>query len=56
MEVTRVIMTDEESYTCEYCDRKFEAIGAWRRHDGRNPRSGEKLAGEGGIVQCQRKD
>ena len=43
--VTRVVMTDEDSYTCEYCNRKFETIGAWRRHDGRNPRNGEKLAG-----------
>ena len=27
-QVNRVVMTDEESYTCEYCDRKFETIGA----------------------------
>ena len=53
--VTRVVMTDEESYTCEYCQMKFETIGAWRRHDGRNPRNGEKLAGVAGMAQCQRK-
>ena len=54
-QVTRVVMTDEESYTCEYCDRKFETIGAWRRHDGRDPGSGAKLAGVAGTAQCQRK-
>ena len=53
-QVTRVVMTDEESYTCEYCKMKFETIGAWRRHDGRNPRSGEKLNGGAGSAQCQR--
>ena len=53
-EVTQVAMTDEESYTCEYCERKFETIGAWRRHDGRNPGSGEKLSREEGIAQCQK--
>ena len=53
--VTRVVMTDEDSYTCEYCNRKFETIGAWRCHDGRNPRNGEKLAGVAGTAQCQRK-
>ena len=53
--VTRVVMTDEDSYTCEYCNRKFETIGAWRRHDGRNPRNGEQLAGVAGTAQCQRK-
>ena len=49
-----LVMTDEESYTCEYCQRKFETIGAWRRHDGRNPRNGEKLAGVDGIELCQK--
>ena len=49
-----VAMTDEESYTCEYCQMKFETIGAWRRHDGRNPGNGEKLAGVAGIAQCQK--
>ena len=53
--VTSVAMTNEEHYTCEYCNRKFETIGAWRRHDGRNPRNGEKLAGVAGTAQCQRK-
>ena len=53
--VTSVAMTNEEHYTCEYCDRKFETIGARRRHDGRNPRNGEKLAGVAGTAQCQRK-
>ena len=53
--MTRVVMTDEESYTCEYCQMKFETIGAWRRHDGRNPGSGEKLAGVAGTAQCQGK-
>ena len=52
--VTAVTMTDEESYTCEYCQIKFETIGAWRRHDGRDPRNGEKLAGGAGMAQCQR--
>ena len=52
-QVTRVVMTDEESYTCEYCNRKFETIGAWRRHDGRNPRNGEKLPGGAGMANCQ---
>ena len=54
-QVTRVVMTDEESYTCEYCQMKFETIGAWRLHDGRNPGSGAKLAGVAGKAQCQRK-
>ena len=54
-EVTAVAMTDEESYTCEYCQMKFETIGAWRRHDGRNPGNGEKLTGVAGTAQCQRK-
>ncbi len=49
-----VAMTDEESYTWEYCQMKFETIGAWRRHDGRNPGNGEKLAGVAGIAQCQK--
>ena len=53
-EITTVAMTDEESYTCEHCQMKFETIGAWRRHDGRNPKNGEKLAGEEGIAQCQK--
>ena len=53
-QLTRVVMTDEESYTCEYCQMKFETIGAWRRHDGRNPGTGEKLAGNEGIAQCQK--
>ena len=53
-QMTRVVMTDEESYTCEYCDRKFETIGAWRRHDGRNANSGEKLPAEEGIPLCQK--
>ena len=52
--VTAVAMTDEESYTCEYCNRKFETIGAWRRHDGRNPGTGGKLAREESIAQCQK--
>ena len=46
--VTSVELTDEESYTCDLCQRKFETIGAWRRHDGRNPSSGERLTGEEG--------
>ena len=54
-QVTQVVMTDEESYTCEYCKIKFETIGAWRRHDGRNPGNGEKLTGEAGTAQCQRR-
>ena len=53
--VTRVVMTVEESYTCDYCKGKFETIGAWRRHDGRNPRSGEKLADGAGMPQCRTK-
>ena len=53
-QVTRMVMTDEESYTCEYCNRKFETIGAWRRHDGRDPMSGETLFGEAGRALCQR--
>ena len=53
-EVTAVAMTDEESYTCEYFQMKFETIGAWRRHDGRNPGSGDKLVGAEGIAQCQK--
>ena len=54
-QVTRVVMTDEESYTCEYCNRKFETIGTWRRHDGRDPINWEKLAGVAGTAHCQRK-
>ena len=53
-QVTAVAMTDEESYTCEYCQMKFETIGAWRRHDGRNPMSGETLSGEAGRPLCQK--
>ena len=53
-QITRVIMTDEESYTCEYCKMKFETVGAWRRHDGRHPVTGEKARGETGIAYCQR--
>ena len=53
-EVTTAAMTDEQSYTCDYCQIKFEPIGAWRRHDGRVPQSGEKLAGEEGMAFCQR--
>ena len=41
-------MTDEESYTCEYCQTKFEAIVAWRRHDVRNSRNGATLPGGAG--------
>ena len=52
--ITAVAMTDEESYTCEHCQMQFETIGAWRRHDGRNPSSGEKLAGEEGLAMCQK--
>ena len=55
-QVTRVVMTDEDSYTCEYCNRKFETIGAWRRHDGRDPKNGEKLTGVDGIDLCQKSD
>ncbi len=49
-----VTMTEEESYRCEYCQMKFETIGAWRRHDGRDPGTGDKLAGEEGIAQCRK--
>ena len=55
-QVTRVIITDEESYTCEYCDRKFETITAWRPRDGRNLRNGAKVAGVAGTSQCQRNE
>ena len=51
--VNLVAMTDEESYTCELCQLKFETIGAWRRHDGRDPMSGNKLASEQGVALCQ---
>ena len=47
--MTQLVMTNEESYTCEYCQVKFETIGAWRRHEGRNPRNGERLAGGAGA-------
>ena len=53
-QLTKVVMTDEETYTCEYRQMKFETIGAWRRHAGRNPGSGEKLTGVAGTAQCQR--
>ena len=53
-QVTAVAMTDEESYTCEHCKITFETIGAWRRHDGRNANSGERLSGEEGRAFCQR--
>ena len=46
--VTRVVMTDEESYTCEYCNRKFETIGAWRRHDGSEPKKRGEAGRHGG--------
>lgn len=49
-----VTMTDEESYTCELCQMKFETIGAWRTHDGRNPTNGQRLPGEEGKAQCRR--
>ena len=55
-QLTRVVMTDEESYTCEYCKIKFETIGAWRRHDGRNPMNGQKLTGVEGIELCQKRN
>ena len=47
-------MTDEESYTCDLCNRKFETIGALRRHTGRDPYTNRKLAGEAGFAQCER--
>ena len=53
-EVTAVAMTDEERYTCEYCGLKFETIGAWRRHNGRNTITGEKLKHNSGIPPCKR--
>ena len=52
LRVNSVVMTDEESYTCELCQGKFENIGAWRRHDGRDPLSGGKLTGDEGIALC----
>ena len=52
-EITAVAMTDEKSYTCEHCQMTFETIGAWRRHDGWNANSGERLSGEDGIPLCQ---
>ena len=55
-EVTSLTMTDEDSYTCEYCQMKFETIGAWRRHDGRNPMNGQKLTGVEGIELCQKRN
>ena len=54
LKLVSVAMTDEESYTCEHCQRKFETVGAWRRHDGRNPVSGERLPGKEGKALCQR--
>ena len=55
-QITRVVMTDEESYTCEYCQMKFETIGAWRRHDGRDPQNGQKLSGMDSIIHCQKEN
>ena len=55
-EVNAVAMTDEQSYTCEHCQMTFETIGAWRRHDGRDASSGEKLTGVDGISLCQKID
>ena len=52
-QVTAVAMTDEESYTCEHCQMTFETIGGWRRHDGRNANSGERLPGKEGRPMCQ---
>ena len=52
--VNSIAMTDEETYTCELCQMKFETIGAWRRHDGRDPVTGEKPRGKTGIACCQR--
>ena len=52
LRVNSVVMTDEESYTCELCQGKFETIGAWRRHHGRDPLSGGKLTGDEGIALC----
>ena len=53
-QVTAVAITDEESYTCEHCQMTLETIGAWRRHDGRNANSGERLVGEESLALCQR--
>ena len=53
-EVTALAMTDEESYTCEHCGLKLETIGAWRRHDGRDSTSGQRLKASAGTPLCQR--
>ena len=53
--ITSVAMTDEESYTCELCQMKFKTIGAWRRHDGRNPMNGERLSREEGNSTVPKK-
>ena len=53
-EVTAVAMTDEESYTCEHCSQKFETIGAWRRHDGKDSTTGQRLKDSAGTPLCQR--
>ena len=53
-QLTSLAMTEEDSYTCELCQRKFETVGSWRRHDGRDPLSGQRLPGEAGKPQCQR--
>ena len=61
-QITRVVMTDEESYTCEYCQMKFETIGrlaptrrekpqgrgqaSWRGRDGPVPKAANNVNGQ----------
>ena len=52
-QVTSITMTNEDSYTCNLCRKKFETIGAWRQHDGRNPNTGIKLDTVKGLALCQ---
>lgn len=52
--VNRIAMTSEDSYTCDLCNMKFETIGAYRTHSGRNPRDGSTLPGLAGVPVCAR--
>ena len=53
-QVTRVVMTDEESYTCEYCDRKFEnhrRLAAARRQGPRERGEAGRCGGDGPVPE-----
>ena len=40
---TRIIVTPETNYTCNYCGRTFESIGLLRMHQGQDPFSKKQI-------------